>query len=110
MVRPYAVIQGRTRPSGEMNLDLLAMITTTGRIPPDAWTLDPEHFSLLRLCIAPMSLVDLASDLDLPLGVVRILVADLRERDLVTVRQPMASPRQDDLPILMEVINGLRRL
>jgi hypothetical protein len=110
VVRPYAVIRGRTRPSGEMNLDLVAMITTTWRVPPDSWRLDPEHFALLRLCTSPMSLVDIASDLDLPLGVVRILVADLRERDMVTVRQPMMSPRQDDLPILREVINGLRRL
>jgi hypothetical protein len=93
-----------------MNLDLLAMITTTWRVPTDLVTLDPEHFALLRLCVAPVSLVDLASDLDLPLGVVRILVADLREHGLVTVRQPVTAPRQDDLPILMEVINGLRRL
>lgn len=93
-----------------MNLDLIAMITTTWRVPSDLWTLDPEHFALLRLCVTPTSLVDLASDLDLPLGVVRILVADLREHELVTVRQPMTSPRQDDLPILREVINGLRRL
>jgi hypothetical protein len=32
---------------------------------------------VLRACGAPVSLADLASDLDLPLGVVRILVADL---------------------------------
>jgi hypothetical protein len=110
VVRPYAVIQGRTRPSGEMNLDLLAMITKTWRLPPDSWTLDPEHFALLGLCVAPTPLVDLASDLRLPLGVVRILVADLRERDLVTVRQPMSAPWQNDLPILREVIDGLRQL
>jgi Protein of unknown function (DUF742) len=110
VVRPYAVIRGRTRPSGEMNLDLLAMITKTWRPPPDSWTLDPEHFALLGLCAAPTPLVDLASDLALPLGVVRILVADLRERDLITVRQPMISPWQNDLPILREVIDGLRQL
>ncbi|HEY7048928.1 MAG TPA: DUF742 domain-containing protein [Jatrophihabitantaceae bacterium] len=110
VVRPYAVIRGRTRPRGEPNLDLLAIITRTWRVPSDLWTLDPEHFSLLRLCIKPTSLVDLASDLDLPLGVVRILVADLREHGLVTVNQPTMSAWQDDLPILREVINGLRRL
>ena len=110
VVRPYVVISGRTKPSGELNLDLLAMITATWRTPTEAWTLNPEHFSMLRACSAPMSLADLASDLNLPLGVVRILVADLCERDLVTVRPPSTTKWQDDLPILREVINGLRGL
>lgn len=110
VVRPYAVIRGRTRPSGEMNLDLLAIITKTRKLPSDLWSLDPEHLALLQLCVTPTALVDLASGLDLPLGVVRILVADLRERDLVTVRQPTMSPWQNDLPILREVIDGLRQL
>src|SRR5262245_912162 len=92
VVRPSAVIGGRTRPRGEPNLDLLAIITTTWRAQSELWTLDPEHFSLLRMCVRPTSLVDLASDIDLPLGVVRILVADLREHGLVTVNQPPMSP------------------
>jgi hypothetical protein len=36
VVRPYVVISGRTKPKGELNLDLLAMITTTWRTPRDA--------------------------------------------------------------------------
>lgn len=110
VVRPYAVIRGRTRPVGEGNVDLLGMITSTAREPVDPWALGPEHFALLRMCAAPLSLVDLASELDLPLGVVRILVADLRQGGLVTVRQPTTTQWQDDLPILREVINGLRQL
>jgi len=110
VVRPYAVIRGRTRPSGEKNLDLLAMITSTRRPPPDRWALDPEHFSVLRLCRVPISVADLASDLDLPLGVVRILVADLRERGLIAVRHPMTQARLHDPRILREVADGLRRL
>ena len=35
---------------------------------------------MLRLCRLPASVADLAADLDLPLGVVRILLGDLRER------------------------------
>lgn len=110
VVRPYVVISGRTKPSGELNLDLLAMITATWRTPTEAWTLSPEHLSVLRACAAPRSLADLASDLSLPLGVVRILVSDLCERDLVTARQPRTTYWSDDLPILREVINGLRKL
>ena len=110
MVRPYVVIRGRTKPSSELNLDLLAMITSTWRTPSDSWALNPEHYAVLRACIGPISVVDLASDLDLPLGVVRILLSDLCERDLVTVAEPSATSWQDDLPILREVINGLRKI
>lgn len=111
VVRPYVVISGRTKPKGELNLDLLAMITTTWRTPTEAWTLSPEHFAILNTCTRPASLVDLASDLNLPLGVVRILVADLCERELVAVRAPRTTVTwQDDLPILREVLHDLRGL
>jgi len=45
----------------------------------------------------------------LPLGVVRILIADLREHGLVNVRQPAPSGLSD-IGILKEVANALRRL
>lgn len=111
VVRPFVLIRGRTRPSGAGDLDLLAVITASSRTPGDVWGLGPEHLSLLRLCASPTSLADLASSLDLPLGVVRVLVADLRELDLVTVHRATTTQWQnDDLPILREVINGLRQL
>lgn len=111
VVRPFALIRGRTRPSGAGDLDLLAVITATAHAPGDAWTLGPEHIALLGLCASPVPLADLASSLDLPLGVVRVLVADLRELDLVSVRRATTTQwRDDDLPILREVINGLRQL
>jgi hypothetical protein len=110
VVRPYAVIRGRTKPSGEKNLDLLAMVISARRTPVDPLALDPEHFSILRLCRVPISVADLASDLNLPLGVVRILISDLRDRGLLTVRPPMTSARRHDPRILREVADGLRRL
>ncbi len=38
---------------------------------------------MLRLCRLPTSVADIAADLDLPLGVVRILLSDMRERGLI---------------------------
>ena len=61
--------------------------------------LDPEHLAVLRLCRLPASVADLAADLDLPLGVVRILLADLRERSLVSIHHPIppaGSPMRAD--------------
>src|ERR1022692_2611876 len=104
VVRPYALIRGRTRPSGE-SLDLIAIITAVRGVKGD-----PEHFAVLRLCRLPMSVAELASDLNLPLGVIRILLADLRERSLISVHHPIPPARLPDPRILREVADGLRRL
>jgi DNA-binding IclR family transcriptional regulator len=64
---------------------------------------------LLRFCRSRASVADLAAELDLPLGVVRILLADLRERGLVSIYQPAASGF-NDVRILKEVADALRRL
>jgi Protein of unknown function (DUF742) len=87
IVRPYALIGGRTRPSGETF----------------------EHLTLLRLCRRPTPVADLAADLELPLGVVRILLSDVRERRLITVAHPVPK-RLTDPQLLREVADGLRRL
>ena len=63
------------------------------RAEPDPVRLGPEHLSLLRHCQRPATVADLASDLDLAVGVVQVLVADLRERGLVSVRNPVPPAR-----------------
>jgi len=109
VVRPYALTRGRTRPSGE-TLDLIAIITAVRGVQLDLATLDPEHIAVLRLCRLPASVADLAADLDLPLGVVRILLGDLQERSLVAIHHPIPPARLPDVQILKEVVDGLRRL
>ena len=109
VVRPYAVIRGRTRPSGE-KLDLIAIITAVRGVRLDPSSLDPEHLEVLRLCRLPTSVAELAADLDLPLGVVRILLGDLQERSLVSIHHPIPPARLPDMQVLKEVVDGLRRL
>jgi DNA-binding transcriptional ArsR family regulator len=108
VVRPYALTAGRTRPSGT-SIDLIALVTAVRRASRERPDLEPEHLRVLRLCRLPMSVADLASDLDLPLGVVRILLADLREQGLVSIHQP-AQAGLADVRILKEVADALRRL
>jgi hypothetical protein len=107
VVRPYAITGGLTRPAGQ-HLDLLDMAYAVRNV---GWTpaLSSEQADVLERCRIPVPLVELAADLDLPTGVVRILVSDLRERGLVTIHR--AKPAGlSDLKILQEVVNGLRRL
>ncbi len=110
VVRPYALTQGRTRHAGEA-FDLVATVIATPARVTDPSALAPEHISVLQLARAPTTVVDIASDVDLPLGVVRILLADLRELGLVAIRAPVsAKAHQIDRNTLREVLHGLRGL
>ena len=85
-------------------------------IATPTWTADlselgPEHYSVLQLAQTPATVVDIASDVDLPLGVVRILLADLRELGLVVIQAPIPmKAHQVDRETLREVLHGLRGL
>jgi hypothetical protein len=107
VVRPYALTGGLTRPSGQ-RLDLIDMVRAV-RAAGRSLPLSPEQAGVLQRCQIPVPLVELAADLNLPTGVVRILVSDLRERGLVTIHRSK-SAGLSDLKILQEVVDGLRRL
>jgi hypothetical protein len=110
VVRPYALTRGRTRHSGAA-FDLVATVTATRGRAADPSALGPEHLSVLQLAQVPTTVVDIASDVDLPLGVVRILLADLRELGLVVIRAPRSTKAQRvDKNTLREVLHGLRAL
>jgi hypothetical protein len=110
VVRPYALTRGRTRHSGEA-FDLVATVTAIRAQVADPNALAPEHISVLQLARVPTTVVDIASDVDLPLGVVRILLADLRELGLVAIRAPVSTKAQQiDRNTLREVLHGLRGL
>ena len=127
VVRPYAMTRGRTRSSAEeAQLDLIALvIADSSRRPPrdgairDAVeedpladrTLAPEHVDIVTLCRrSALSVAELAAELDLPVGVVRVLIGDLMEAELVRVTRPVPPAELPDESILREVINGLRAL
>jgi len=110
VVRPYALTRGRTRHSGAA-FDLVATVTATRTRVADMGGLAPEHMSVLQFAQTPTTVVDIASDIDLPLGVVRILLGDLRELGLVTIQAPVSMRAQQiDKDTLREVLNGLRGL
>ena len=109
VVRPYALTGGRTRPRGE-NFDLLAVVgSAVDPAAVDRMLLEPEQVQVLRLCRRPTPVADLASDLDLPVGVVRILLSDMRERGLITIGKPVRTGLADPR-VLKDVADALRRL
>jgi hypothetical protein len=110
VVRPYTLTQGRTRHAGEA-MDLVSTVTATSTRVADHGALGPEHAWVLQLARRPTTVVDIASDVDLPLGVVRILLGDLRELGLIAIKAPVPmAARRVDKGTLREVLHGLREL
>jgi hypothetical protein len=114
VVRPYAMTRGRTSHAGQHRLDLIAVVVAEPHADDseaENQTLSPEHVDIVGLCRdAPQSVAELASELDLPIGVVRVLVGDLVDEELVHVNRPVPPAELPDESILRDVINGLRAL
>ncbi|WP_251054593.1 DUF742 domain-containing protein [Streptomyces sp. ISL-66] len=113
VVRPYAMTRGRTSHAGQHRLDLIALVVAEAAADDPVWdaTLSPEHAHILGLCRArPQSVAELAADLDLAVGVVRVLIGDLADDELVHVTRPVPPAELPDESILREVIDGLRAL
>lgn len=114
VVRPYAMTRGRTTSPGQHRLDLIAVVITEDRasgIHEADQTLSPEHVDIVELCRdTPQSVAELAAELDLPVGVVRVLIGDLVEDELVHVTRPVPPAELPDESILRDVISGLRAL
>lgn len=108
VVRPYALTRGRTQAQGPA-LGLIDMVSAAGPAAAKVRGLGPEHRRLLDLCRRPTAVADIASETDLPLGVVRVLLGDLRERGLITITGPAAQASAAE-SVLRSVLDGLRAL
>jgi hypothetical protein len=104
LVRPYTMTRGRTRTS-RIELDLVTLVVAIPHSPQEAGT-EPEYRDILALCRLPTSIAEISAELDLPLGVVKVLVGDLIERRQVIYRSGI-SPAPD---VLHAVLEGIRRL
>ena len=113
VVRPYAMTRGRTSHAAQHRLDLIAMVVAEPDTddPGSDPTLSPEHVDIVDLCRdTPQTVAELSAELDLPVGVVRVLVGDLVDGELVHVNRPVPPAELPDAGILRDVINGLRAL
>ncbi|KJK54801.1 DUF742 domain-containing protein [Saccharothrix sp. ST-888] len=110
LVRPYAMTGGRTRPRYQLAIE--ALISTTGNAERTAGML-PEHQRIVALCRDVKSVAEISALAGVPLGVARILVADLAEAGLVAIHQPAAAGESGgtpDVTLLERVLSGLRKL
>ena len=109
LVRPYALTRGRTRPAS-YDLDLITLVVA--RQPRvNTRRLNPEQTRILQVCEQPLSVAEVAAKVDLPLGVVRVLISDLIEQDHIVFRSSWA-PTSDvpSLDMMQKVLDGIRKL
>jgi hypothetical protein len=111
VVRPYAVTGGRTEPADGEVLDLITIVVEAGhRGAGDPIDFSPEHRRIVSLCRRPATVADVASDTALPLGVVRVLLADLIQSGRIKVLPQRPTGQQPSTDLLREVLHGLRAL
>ncbi|MBJ7904721.1 DUF742 domain-containing protein [Streptomyces sp. NPDC004549] len=110
LVRPYAMTGGRTRPRYQLAIE--ALVHTTAA-PHQMQGQLPEHQRICNLCREIKSVAEISALLTIPLGVARILVADLAEAGLVAIHQPGGDENAGGQPavtLLERVLSGLRKL
>jgi hypothetical protein len=109
VVRHYARTLGRTRPTrGEFDLITIVLAIRS----PNGFEigLQPEHMTILRLCQNPVSVAELATHLDLPVGTVRVLLGDLLDRGYIRTRSPVPANHLPTERVFKAVLDGLRSL
>ena len=110
LVRPYALVRGRTRTNTSAAIPVESIVVTEGGA--DGAELLLERFAIVQLCRRPHSVAEVSAHLRLPVGVVRVLVADLAAEGHVHVNLPL-DPRADgvvDRSLLERVLAGLEAL
>jgi hypothetical protein len=103
-VRPYVLTGGRTRASRELPIESLVSIGLPGRPRGPVVTL--EQRQVVDLCAQPRSIAEVAALVRVPLGVARVLVADLADSGAVTVHATVPA----DVALMRRVLTGLHRL
>ena len=108
LVRPYAVTGGRTRPRTQLEIE--AMVAAAHYEARDLSVLSPECQAILGFCRDWRSVAEVSAVLRMPLGVARILIADMAVEGLVRIHQLDHAQGRPDLNLLERVLSGLRKL
>jgi hypothetical protein len=109
VVPVYALTGGRARSHGE-DLQIETLVTGTD----EGWAALPqlrfEQARIVELCRTPLSVVEIASQLRIPLGVARVLVSDLHAEGHLSV-SGVPGITVDGRPgteVLERLLSGLR--
>ncbi|MER7890354.1 DUF742 domain-containing protein [Micromonospora sp. NPDC048909] len=110
LVRPYAVTRGRTEPRQDIALEAVLMATPT-QVAESRFA-GHDKYRIATVCEGrAQSLAEIAAYTRMPLGVARVLVADLVTEGLLTLHTAApAEGFEERMELLGRVLSGLRRL
>jgi hypothetical protein len=109
VVRHYAMTHGRTKPT-RGDFDLVTLVVATRSVSTTDVGVQPELADIVRLCQDPVSVAELAAQMDRPLGTVRVLLGDLLDRGLIRTRSPAPANALPTERVFKAVLDGLRAL
>lgn len=107
-LRPFLLTAGRVAgQDSSIAIETQVVTTDSGRTAVDQ--LGFERRDIVSLCGDPLSVAEIAAQLSLHLGVVRVLVGDLSADGHLSVYLPNADA-STDVDTLLRVIRGLRAI
>jgi hypothetical protein len=107
-VRPYAITGGRT--NTRLPLLLETLISVPDYDPMAYEQLVAESRDIYALCRSVRSIAEISADLDIPLGVVRVLVNDLADEGEVRIHPTAANAGVPEHMLLERVLRGLQTI
>jgi hypothetical protein len=110
LVRPYTLTAGRT--TTDIDLPLEAPVQSLQPGPSHGWSPNDPRARIARLCINSPSVAEISARLDLPLGVVRVLIGDLVTSGYLRVRPTLddRSGKDERRQLIGRTLRGLRAL
>ncbi|RVW07742.1 DUF742 domain-containing protein [Prescottella agglutinans] len=110
LVRPYSLTSGRTKPAVELALEaLIQALPLRDYQLPDLGDIEA---TIIALCAQSPSVAEIAARVGVPIGVARVLVADLVEaghvRILATLQEDASDSERREL--IERVLGGLRNI
>jgi Protein of unknown function (DUF742) len=114
IVRPYTMTGGRTGVGQEMMaLEALVAVTPEGMRMRRRFRW--EAAEIIARSRSDTAIIELAALLEVPIGVVRVLAADLRDQGAVTITDPGGepTPKAGDpayTDLLQKVLDGIKSL
>ncbi|GAA2333884.1 hypothetical protein GCM10010170_013300 [Dactylosporangium salmoneum] len=110
LVRPYAMTRGRTEPTHEIAIEAVLLTMRQG-VEASRYAGRDRQLIASFCNDRAQSLAEIAARLSVPLGVARVLVADMITEGILTLHEPLeAGDTAERVNILERVLIGLRNL
>ena len=101
-VRPYMITAGRTvGEAGDIPIETMVIARK------DPGRLDPEYADVMKICSTPISIAEIGAHAGVPVGVARVLAADLTASGHLEMYETAAA---QDAAIVRRLLDGIRAI